>query len=195
LWLNASSATIYAGSSLHLNTETNGIIGDDFSMGICKSWEAAFFEKQQRTQRKVAMRISIVLGTNGGAFPKFKAITQWGLGGQQGDGKQWMSWIHEEDLYRAIQHIIHTPSLSGPINITAPEPIRNKRLMATIRKTLRMPIGLPAPAFLLEMAAPILRTETELLLKSRYVYPDKLLASGFQFYYSEAAEAVENLCG
>ncbi len=193
IWLNASSATIYADSHNHLNTESNGIIGDDFSMGVCKAWESAFFETQQPGIRKAAMRISIVLGNNGGAFPKFKTITQWGLGGKQGNGNQWMSWIHMEDLFRAIKHIIATPSLIGPINITAPEPVQNNRFMEILRNTLKVSIGLPAPKFLLEIAAPVLGTETELLLKSRYVYPEKLLQSGFRFRFEKVADAIESL--
>lgn len=193
IWLNASSATIYADSYLHLNTEANGIIGDDFSMGVCKAWESAFFENKKSGLRKVAMRISIVLGKNGGAFPKFKTITQWGLGGIQGKGNQWMSWIHETDLFRAIQHIIADATLEGPVNITAPKPVSNKAFMKNLRDQLHRPVGLPAPKFLLEIAAPVLGTETELLLKSRFVYPEKLLQSGFRFRFEKVADALESL--
>jgi len=183
LWLNASSATIYAHSQNHLNTEANGIIGSDFSMDVVKYWENAFFSQSIAGVSKAALRISIVMGTGGGAFPEYRAITKRLLGGHQGNGEQWMSWIHYADLCRAFAHLIAQPNPQGVWNITAPQPIRNKAFMKVLRKNTRTPFGLPAPAALLEVAAAVLGTETELLLKSRYVYPERLLQSGFEFTY------------
>jgi len=191
VWLNASSATIYVHSEKHLNTEDNGIIGDDFSMNICKSWEKEFVKTENI--RKVALRTSIVLGNNGGAFPKMKLITKLGLGGKQGRGNQYISWIHIEDFCRAIEWIIDNENISGKINITAPNPLSNEEFMRKLRKEMKIPFGLNAPVWQLEIASIFLKTETELLLKSRNVYPQKLMKSGFKFSYPEIDSAFKNL--
>ncbi|MBV8325110.1 TIGR01777 family oxidoreductase [Chryseobacterium sp.] len=193
LWLNASSATIYVHSEQHLNTEEDGMIGDDFSMNICKSWEKEFFKSDDQKIRKVALRTSIVLGTDGGAFPKLKTITQLGLGGQQGRGTQMVSWIHIDDFCKAVEWIIMHENIKGAINVTAPNPLPNAELMKKIRKQLKIPFGLNAPVWQLEIAALFLNTETELLLKSRNVYPEKLLKSGFFFWYPDFDKAVYDL--
>ncbi len=193
IWLNASSATIYVHSEQHLNTEENGIIGDDFSMNICKSWEKEFFADKNEETRKVALRTSIVLGNNGGAFPKLKMVTKLGLGGKQGRGNQMVSWIHIEDFCKATEWIIDNESISGVINITAPGPVSNEAMMKKLRKTLKAPFGLNAPVWQLEIASLVLKTETELLLKSRNVYPERLVKSGFQFLYPEFDDAILNL--
>ncbi|MET3035968.1 TIGR01777 family oxidoreductase [Chryseobacterium sp. NRRL B-14859] len=193
VWLNASSATIYVHSEKNLNTEENGIIGDDFSMNICKSWEEAFFKTEHNEVRKVALRTSIVLGNNGGAFPKLKMITKIGLGGKQGRGSQMVSWIHIDDFCKAVEWIISNEHISGTVNITAPGPVTNEALMRKLRKKLKIPFGLNAPVWQLEIASLLLNTETELLLKSRHVYPDRLLKSGFRFSYPDLDAAMENL--
>lgn len=192
-WLNASSATIYIHAETQLNDEENGIIGDDFSMNICKAWEATFFEKELPNTRKVALRTSIVLGRNGGAFPKIKTITKLGLGGNQGKGEQMMSWIHEKDFCRAIEHIMKHEELSGKINVTAPKPVKNSDFMSKLRKTMKMPFGIGSPVFLLEFVAIFIKTETELLLKSRNVYPKTLLSSGFNFDFPIIEGTFEDL--
>jgi uncharacterized protein len=188
IWLNSSSATIYTHAETQLMTETMGIIGDDFSMNICKAWEKAFFEKQDSKTRKVALRTAIVLGKEGEAFKKLKTITRLGLGGKQGNGRQKMSWVHIEDFCRAVEFIIQNESIKGVINISAPNPIDNQSFMAILRNKLNIPFGLPSPVFLLEIGTLLLQTETELLLKSRNVYPEKLLSYGFRFRF----ETVEN---
>lgn len=193
IWLNASSATIYIHSETHLNTEENGIIGDDFSMNICKSWEKEFFKIKTENVRKVALRTSIVLGNNGGAFPKLKTITKLGLGGKQGRGNQNVSWIHIDDFCRAIEHIINNENIVGEINITAPNPLSNKEFMRKLRKEIKIPFGLNAPVWQLEIASIFLKTETELILKSRNVYPEKLIKSGFEFTYSNIESAFNDL--
>ncbi|SDJ12568.1 TIGR01777 family oxidoreductase [Chryseobacterium jejuense] len=192
-WLNASSATIYVHSENHLNTEENGTIGDDFSMNICKSWEAEFFKTQHDRIRKIALRTSIVLGNNGGAFPKLKMITKLGLGGKQGRGNQMVSWIHIDDFCRAVDWIIQNKSMEGAINITAPAPLSNEVMMKKLRKEFSAPFGLNAPVWQLEIASIFLNTETELLLKSRNVYPAKLMKSGFHFSYPTFDEAILKL--
>lgn len=193
IWLNASSATIYIHSENNLNTEENGIIGDDFSMSICKSWETEFFKVENEEIRKVALRTSIVLGKNGGAFPKLKMITKLGLGGKQGRGTQMVSWIHIEDFCKAVDWIIRHDTLSGIVNITAPAPLSNQNMMRKLRNKMKMPFGLNAPVWQLEIASLFMKTETELLLKSRNVYPEKLIKSGFKFLYPEFDEAILNL--
>jgi len=185
IWLNASSATIYIHSENHLNTEENGIVGDDFSMNICKSWEKEFFKQETENVRKVALRTSIVLGNNGGAFPKLKMITRLGLGGKQGRGNQNISWIHVEDFCRAVEYIIDHESISGPVNVTAPHPLPNESFMKKLRKAVKIPFGLNASVWQLELSSLFLGTETELLLKSRNVYPQKLIDSGFKFLYPD----------
>jgi len=193
VWLNSSSATIYTHSETHLNTEDNGIIGDDFSMNICKSWEKEFFKSKTENVRKVALRTSIVLGNNGGAFPKLKMLTKSGLGGKQGRGNQNVSWIHIDDFCKAIQHIIDNENMSGVINVTAPNPLSNEEFMMKLRKEMKVPFGLNAPVWQLEIASIFMGTETELLLKSRNVYPQKLIKSGFEFTYSNIESAFNDL--
>jgi uncharacterized protein len=193
VWLNASSATIYVHSEIHLNTEENGIIGDDFSMNICKSWEKEFFTIKNENVRKVALRTSIVLGNNGGAFPKLKLITILGLGGKQGRGNQNVSWIHIDDFCKAVEYIINHENIVGAINITAPNPLSNEEFMRKLRKEMKVTFGLNAPVWQLEIASIFLKTETELLLKSRNVYPEKLMKSGFEFSYPNIESTFKNL--
>lgn len=176
-----------------MNTEENGIIGDDFSMNICKSWEKEFFAVKNENLRKVALRTSIVLGNNGGAFPKLKLITKLGLGGKQGKGNQNVSWIHIDDFCKAIEHIIDHENMSGAINVTAPNPLSNEEFMRKLRTEMKISFGLNAPVWQLEIASIFLKTETELLLKSRNVYPEILIQSGFQFSYPTVEKAFEDL--
>jgi uncharacterized protein len=193
IWLNTSSATIYVHAETQLMDEEKGIIGDDFSMNICKSWEMAFFEKTTPNIRKVALRTSIVLGNEDGAFPKLKAITKLGLGGKQGRGQQMMSWIHIMDFCRAIEYIISNDEITGVINITAPTPLKNIDFMKQLRNKMHIPFGISSPVFLLELAAIFIRTETELLLKSRNVYPKRLLESGFRFAFPTIEDTFKDL--
>ncbi len=193
VWINAGSATIYDDSLSHLNTEENGIIGNDFSMNVCKHWEATFFENDIEGIRKIVARTSIVLGNKGGAFPRLKQITKLGLGGKQGNGQQRFSWIHIDDFCGAIEYLIEQHHIKGVVNVTAPHPEKNETLMQLLRKKYKMPFGLAQPKWLLEIGAFFLRTETELLLKSRNVYPEKLIKHGFSFQYSKLAMALENL--
>lgn len=193
IWLNASSATIYIHSEKQLNTEQNGIIGDDFSMNICKSWESEFFRFQTQHVRKAALRTSIVLGNNGGAFPKLKMLTKTGLGGKQGRGDQKISWIHIDDFCRAVEFVIENENLTGEINITAPDPVSNNDFMRILRKEMKVPFGLNTAVWQLEIASAVMGTETELLLKSRNVYPEILIKNGFSFNYPDVEKAFKDL--
>ena len=193
VWINASSATIYIHAATRQMNEYTGTIGDDFSMNVCKDWEAAFFKENIPGVRKVAIRTAIVLANEGGAYPKLKALTKAFLGGHQGDGQQMMSWIHIHDFCRAIEHIINDQEIDGPVNITAPGPLPNKEFMRLLREKYRRPFGLSQSRLLLELGAIFLRTEAELLLKSRNVYPEKLMLQGFRFKYPTIEQALQQL--
>ncbi len=192
VFLNASTATIYIHSETQLNTEANGIIGDDFSMGIGKAWEKEFFSTTIPEVRKVALRTSIVLGNDGGALPKMKMITRLGMGGKQGRGHQKISWIHIDDFCKSIDFLIQS-DLDGVVNITAPQPETNIDFMSQLRKSMKMPFGISQPVWLLELGAMMIGTETELLLKSRNVYPQRLLDSGFVFEYEQLEDCLSDL--
>lgn len=191
-WLNSSTSTIYRFSLDKQMDETTGEIGDDFSMNVAKTWEKTFFEVETRRTLKTALRTSIVLGKNGGAFVPLKTLAKIGFGGKQGKGNQYISWIHEKDFARAIAFIIEK-QLTGIVNIVSPKPIPNCDFMATLRQTIKMPIGIPIPEFLLKMGAKIIKTETELVLKSRNVISKRLQENGFQFEYDTLEKAIRNL--
>lgn len=191
-WLNMSTSTIYKDSYYKEMTETSGDIGDDFSMNIAKSWEAVFNNLITPKTKKITLRTSIVLGKNGGALLPLKRLTQFGLGGKQWHGKQKVSWIHETDFARSIEFLIEQ-NLEGVFNIVAPKPTTNKYLMEVIRKALKMPFGVSHPKWLLQLGAKMIGTESELVLKSRNVIPQNLVANGFKFQYLEIESAIENL--
>ncbi|KEZ92842.1 NAD-dependent epimerase [Nonlabens ulvanivorans] len=192
VFLNASTATIYIHSETQMNTEENGIIGDDFSMGIGKAWEKEFFSTTIEGVRKVALRTSIMLGNDGGALPKMKAITRVGMGGKNGRGNQFVSWIHINDFCRSIEFLIQS-DLEGVVNITAPKPETNADFMRQLRKSMNIPFGISQPIWLLELGTSIIGTETELLLKSRNVYPQRLIDAGFQFNYDNIGLCLKDL--
>ena len=191
-WLNSSTSTIYRFSLDKQMTEENGEIGDDFSMTVAKTWEKTFFEVQTKRTLKTALRTSIVLGKKGGAFIPLKALAKIGLGGKQGKGNQFVSWIHEEDFARAIEHIIQK-EITGVVNVVSPKPITNQHFMQTLRQTIHMPIGIPIPEVLLQFGAKIIKTESELVLKSRNVIPQRLQENGFTFEFPTLAKALQNL--
>lgn len=193
LWLNSSTATIYRHAEDRPMTESTGEIGTGFSVGIATQWEKAFFDFQLPQTRQVALRIAIVLGKDGGVMIPLRRLVQFGLGGQQGNGKQMFSWIHQEDLKNIILFIQQNKSMTGVYNCSAPHPIPNRTFMKELRKALHMPLGLPSPKWLLEPGAILIRTETELILKSRWVLPEKLVESGFTFKYNTIDEAFKEI--
>ncbi len=193
LWINSSTATIYRHAEDRGMTETNGEIGNGFSVNVAKNWEKAFFDFDLNQTRKVALRIAIVLGKNGGAFSPLKNLVKFGLGGAQGNGNQMFSWLHIEDLFRIILFIQKHNELEGIFNCSSPNPVSNKALMKTLRKNLNIPIGIPSPKWLLEIGAILISTETELILKSRWVLPERLLKLGFYFKYPEIDSTVINI--
>lgn len=191
-FINSSTATIYRHSEDKEMDEYTGEIGNDFSMNVAKTWEKTFYEVETPKTLKTAIRTSIVLGKNGGAFIPLKKLTQFGLGGKNGNGKQFISWIHEKDFARAIAFIIEK-ELSGSINVVAPKPIRNEEFMKKLQKAIGIPFGLPIPKSLLEFGAKIIKTETELVLKSRNVIPKRLTENGFEFEFSDLENIFKNL--
>ena len=193
VWLNSSTATIYRHSLNKEMSEEGGEIGTGFSVNVAKAWEKAFFSSNTPQTRKIALRTSIVLGKNGGALQPIKKITQLGLGGKQGDGKQKFSWIHEDDFTRSIDFLIVRTGLAGVFNIAAPQPSDNQTLMKKMRRILKISFGLPSPKPVLEIGAFLIRTETELLLKSRNVVPERLDKEGFTFKYPHLDQALKNL--
>lgn len=193
VWLNAASSTIYVHSETQEMTEDDGIIGDDFSMNVCKKWEAEFFRHELMHTRRVALRTSIVMGQKGGAYPKLRQLTKLFMGGKQGNGNQFISWIHAVDFCKAVHFTIDHPEIVGAVNVVAPKPMRNKEFMAVLRKSLNRSFGLGQSKWLLELGAGIIGTESELLLKSRNVIPERLLEKGFEFKYKTVEACLENL--
>jgi len=190
LWINITSATIYRHAEDRPQDELTGEIGDGFSIEVCKAWEASFFENETPKTRKVALRMGIVLGLKDGAFPRLLNLVKLGMGGKQGNGKQYVSWVHEHDAVRSIVWLLNHPEIEGVLNCTAPGAIKNQVFMRSIRKAYGIDFGLPAPAWLLAIGAKIIGTETELILKSRWVKPAVLLENGFEFKYGEIDGAV-----
>ncbi len=184
VWINASSATVYKhttdGSA---NDEENGILGAGFSVGVVKAWEAEFFHSNTPETRKVALRAAITLGKNGGALTPMRWLTRLALGGRQGDGKQFISWIHIHDLASICEWCVNNEKAAGIFNCAAPYPVPNSTFMKTLRKVTGHVIGIPAPAWILEIGAFFIRTETELLLKSRKVVSKRLPEMGFVFKF------------
>ncbi len=193
IWFNSSTATIYRHSTDKQMTENNGEIGDDFSMNIAKSWEHTFYSITNPKTRKIALRTSIVMGKRGGAIIPLKHLVKFGLGGKQATGTQKVSWIHELDFARAIDFLIINDNLKGNFNLTVPEPSNNKLLMQAFRNVMKAPFGISQPKWLIKLGAQIIGTESELVLKSRNVIPERLLHYGFQFKFVEIEAALADL--
>jgi hypothetical protein len=204
LWLQASTATIYAHRYDAPNDECTGIIGGsepgapetwNFSIDVVTGWEREFDAAITPHTRKVAMRSAMTMSPDRhGIFDVLRTMVRLGLGGQMGDGRQFMSWTHEYDFIRAVHFLIEHEEMSGKVNIASPNPLPNAEFMRELRAAVGIPFGLPAPAWLLEIGAVVIRTETELILKSRRVVPGRLLAAGFEFEYPHWHDAARELC-
>ncbi|HXH35091.1 MAG TPA: DUF1731 domain-containing protein [Plantibacter sp.] len=214
LWINSSTATIYRHAEDRPMTERDGEIGTGFSVGVATAWEDAFFDGDLPATRRVALRIAIVLG-DGGALIPLLMLARFGLGGPQLDGRwptsrtrrtagtahdlgarggrQRFSWVHLDDVVGTVRFVRDHPELDGPINVSSPNPTDNRGFMRTLRYALGRPFGLAAPRWMLELGMFILRTETELVLKSRWVLPERLLHAGYRFSYPEFDPALRDI--
>ncbi len=185
VWLQASTATIYAHRYDAPNDEETGLLGGTepnvpetwrFSIDVARAWERALDEAQTPQTRKVALRSAMTMSADrGGVFDALLRLVRFGLGGRAGDGRQYVSWIHGEDFVRAIYWLLAHDSVIGPVNLSAPNPLPNAAFMRAIRQAWGLPLGLPATKWMLEIGAALLGTETELILKSRRVVPTRLL--------------------
>lgn len=203
IWMNASTATIYRHAFDRPMDEITGEIGGKepnapstwaFSIDVATSWEEAFFSSPTPGTRKVALRSAVVMSPDrGGVFDTLLTLARFGLGGTSGSGKQFVSWVHDRDFLRSIDYLIEHDDLDGAVNIASPNPVPNGEFMALLRKAWGTHIGLPAMEWMLEFGAIFLRTETELILKSRRVIPGRLLTHGFKFDFSEWGGAVRDL--
>jgi uncharacterized protein (TIGR01777 family) len=200
VWLNSSSATLYK-HTFGKPMDESGEMGatpeakDEFSIEVIREWERALNEVQTPSTRKVAMRITLVFGKDGGVFPVLRRLARFGLGGRMGSGRQFVSWIHVDDFCHAVEWLIAKDELTGPVNFAAPNPLPNRDMMRLLRKACGAPFGLPATEWMLEVGAFFIRTETELIIKSRRVVPGRLLASGFKFQFPELRGALADICG
>lgn len=204
VWLQASTATIYAHRYDAPNDEATGILGGTeenapdtwrFSIDVARSWEQAAEEAVVPQTRKVLLRSAMTMSPDpGGVFDVLLGLVRWGLGGVSGDGRQYVSWIHDQDFVRAVYWLIDHPELAGSVNLASPNPVPNAEFMGTLRAAWGIGFGLPATKWMLEIGAFLMRTESELVLKSRRVVPGRLLQSGFVFQFPTWTEAAADLC-
>jgi len=204
VWLQAGSATIYAHRFDAPNDEATGIMASAetdvpdtwrFSIGVATSWERAANAFELPHTRKVLLRSAIVLNPDpGSAFEILLRLVRFGLGGHSGNGRQYVSWIHEIDFIRAITWLIENESIEGAVNITSPNPVPNEEFMRGLRDAWGIKFGLPSPEWLLEIGAFFMRTESELILKSRRVVPGVLTKGGFNFEFPAWRDAARDLC-
>ena len=193
LWVNSSTATIYRHAEDRPMTEDHGEIGKGFSVEIATQWEKTFFDFSLKQTRQVALRMAIVLGKDGGVIKPYLNLVRFGLGGRQGNGRQMFSWIHAADVFNIILFVREHKELSGVYNCSAPNPVTNEILTKNFREKTNTKFDLPSPAWLLKIGAVMVRTETELILKGRWVVPEKLLKAGYAFRYPTLDAALENI--
>ncbi len=202
VWLNASTATIYKHTFDREMDEANGVIGstreakDEFSIEVARAWEEALNEAPTPATRKVALRTAMVFAaSSGGVYRTLRSLTRWGLGGAIAGGRQFISWIHEDDFCRAVEWLIDRDDFSGPVNVASPNPVTQREMMRIIRRELGVPFGLPATRKMLEAAAFVHGTEAELIIKSRRVVPGRLMVAGFEFRFPRMEDAVREIEG
>jgi len=204
VWLQASTATIYSHRYDATNDEQSGILGGDepgapdtwrFSIDVARAWESAFEEAATDGTRKVALRSAMTLSPDpGGVFDTLVSLVRRGLGGSAGDGRQFMSWVHQEDFVAAVRWLIDRSEIDGVVNVSSPNPLPNAEFMRLLREACGVSFGLPAAGWVLEIGAAFMRTETELILKSRRVVPGRLLEHGFEFKFPVFKDAARDLC-
>lgn len=203
-WLQAGTATIYAHSFDRANDERSGVLGGDepdvpdtwrFSIDVAKTWERTLDEARTPATRKVTLRSAMMMSPDrGGVFDVLLGLVRRGLGGRAANGRQYVSWIHHTDFVRAICWLIERQDIDGPVNLAAPEPLPNADFMRALREAWGIRFGLPATSWMLEAGALLMRTETELIVKSRRVVPGQLLEHGFEFKHPSWPAAARGLC-
>ncbi|WP_437596813.1 DUF1731 domain-containing protein [Sorangium sp. So ce590] len=203
VWLQMSTATIYAHRHDAPNDEATGLLGGDEpdvpsywrnSVEIARAWEQALDEARTPRTRKIAIRASMVMSPDrGGIFDVLLGLTRRGLGGPAGGGQQFVSWIHDRDFVRATRFLIERDDLSGPVNLASPGPLPYRDFMRALREAWGIGFGLPAMKWMLEVGALVMRTDTELVLKSRRVVPGRLREAGFTFAFAEWSAAARDL--
>ena len=203
VWLNASTATIYRHSLDRAMDEATGELGGNesgapdtwnFSIQVAKAWEEAFFSTPTPRTRKLALRSAMTFSPDrGGVFDVFLSLVRHGLGGANSTGNQFVSWIHDADFIRAIEFLISAQDFTGVVNLTSPHPLPNRDFLRAIREAWGTCIGLPTASWMIEIATFLMRTESELILKSRQVVPGRLLAAGYQFTFPYWPEAAKDL--
>lgn len=195
LWINLSSATVYRHAEDRPMDEDTGELGTDFSPQVVLAWEKAFFTHERVGVRQVAVRCAMVFGPHGGAFPRFRQLVRLGLGGHHGPGTQYVSWVHEADVARFFQWLIDTPQVNGIINLAAPAPLPERDLMRHLRTRLKPLFHFPIASWMLPIGAWSMRTEVELVIKSRRVLPTRALQLGYAFQYPSIGPALDDLIG
>ena len=205
VWLQASTATIYAHRYDGANDERTGVLGGGepaapsawrFSIDVARAWENAFADAAADRTRKIALRSAMTLSPDaGGVFDTLVGLVRRGLGGPAGDGRQFMSWIHHEDFAAAVRWLIDRDDIDGVVNVASPNPLPNAEFMRLLREACGVSFGLPAREWMLEIGAVFMRTETELILKSRRVVPARLVDHGFRFRFPIWNDAARDLCG
>lgn len=194
-WFNASTGTIYRDARDRPQGESDGELGSGFSVQVARQWEEALAAAPTPETRKIPLRLTIVMGPGGGVMRPFNNLARLGLGGRMGGGGQKFSWVHIQDVFGAILFLHEHRQITGPVNVAAPQVVDNAELMATVRNAHRVPFGLPTPAWLLRMGAVLIRTETELVLKSRWVHAGKLEHAGFQWKFPTLSAALADIAG
>lgn len=193
LWINSASATIYRHSLDKAMDEYMGEMGTGFSVDVCQKWEHVFNSFTLPSTRKVIIRTSIVLGKKAGALQPLQRLARLGLGGPQGPGNQYFSWLHEDDFVSIIDFIAERNTMHGVYNLAAPNPVPNRQIMKAIRNAVGVPFGIPIPTWLLKFGAVLISTETELILKSRRVVSKRLSEAGYKFQFDTIEHAVNDL--
>lgn len=214
VWLNASTATIYRHAEDRPMTESTGELGEGFSVGVARAWEDAFFGPELPATRRVALRTAIVLGDGSALIPLLR-LARFGMGGAHLDGRwpstaarrragtyhafrarggrQHFSWVHLDDVVGSVRFLADRADIDGIVNVTSPNPSDDTTLMLTVRQVLGVPFGIPLPRWALELGSATIRTETELVLKSRWVLPERLLEAGYRFHYPDLEHALRQI--
>ena len=214
VWLNASTATIYRHAEDRPMTESAGELGEGFSVSVARAWEDAFFAPEVPATRRVAMRTAIVLGDGSALIPLLR-LARLGVGGAHLDGpwpstaarrragtyhafrarggRQHFSWVHLDDVVGSVRFLADRDDIEGVVNVTSPNPTDDATLMRTLRRVLGVPFGMPLPRWTLELGSAAIRTETELVLKSRWVLPERLVQAGYRFRYPDLEQALRQI--